>query len=110
MTDTTQETYAPGKHPDLPPPALTTGVVGWIRTNLFSSIGNSILSLAALGDPSARAFGRVRVWGTVGFLIMVVGFPRGLEWLQTTRDWSATPGAAWIRRTWWPGLRRESAG
>jgi PPP family 3-phenylpropionic acid transporter len=52
------------------------------------------VSLAALRDPSARAFGRVRVWGTVGFLILVVGFPRLLDWLQTTRGWSAAPGVS----------------
>ena len=48
MTDISQKTYAPGQHPDLPPPALTTGVLGWMRANLFSSVGNGILTLAAL--------------------------------------------------------------
>ncbi len=31
-----------------PPPASEVGVVGWLRTNLFSSIWNSVLSLIAL--------------------------------------------------------------
>ena len=48
MTDTTEKTYAPGQHPDLPPPALTTGWLGWIRENLFSSIPNSALTLLSL--------------------------------------------------------------
>lgn len=40
--------YPPGQHPDLPAPAGTVGVVGWLRTNLFSSVSNSILTLLAL--------------------------------------------------------------
>ncbi|MBA5776431.1 amino acid ABC transporter permease [Stappia sp. F7233] len=31
--------------PNLPPPVNTTGVIGWMRANLFSSIGNTILTL-----------------------------------------------------------------
>ena len=42
MTDTIQ--YQPGKHPDLPPPPGTSGVLGWIRSNLFSSVSNSLLT------------------------------------------------------------------
>lgn len=37
--------YAPGEHPDLPPPAGTTGAWAWVRKNLFSSISNSIMTL-----------------------------------------------------------------
>ncbi|WP_455374458.1 amino acid ABC transporter permease [Limibacillus halophilus] len=48
MTDTTEQRYAPGQHPDLPPPALTTGALGWLRENLFSSIPNTALTLMAL--------------------------------------------------------------
>ena len=40
----------------------------------------------------AYAFGRMRVWGTVGFLALVVGFPRFLDWFQATRG--LAPGAA----------------
>ena len=50
------------------------------------------VSFAALGDPSGRAFGRVRVWGTVGFLVVVVSFPRLLGWLQ--ERWDAAPTEA----------------
>ncbi len=35
----------------------------------------SSVSLAVLRDGGARAFGHVRVWGTIGFLLLVVGFP-----------------------------------
>jgi general L-amino acid transport system permease protein len=30
----------------LPPPAASTGFIGWLRANLFSSVGNTILTLA----------------------------------------------------------------
>jgi len=46
---TTKETYAPGNHPNLPPPANTTGVIGWMRLNLFSSPLNVLLSLLGIG-------------------------------------------------------------
>lgn len=42
------KTYAPGEHPALPPPAGETGLVHWLKKNLFSSINNSILTLLAL--------------------------------------------------------------
>ena len=41
-------TYAPGEYPDLPPPASTVGVIGWLRANLFSSVFNTVLTLLAL--------------------------------------------------------------
>lgn len=34
--------------PEQDPPASTIGIIGWGRTNLFSSIGNSILTVIAL--------------------------------------------------------------
>jgi general L-amino acid transport system permease protein len=34
-------------HPDLPPPITSVGVIGWLRTNLFSSWGNTVLTLFA---------------------------------------------------------------
>lgn len=33
---------------EMPPPNLSKGVVGWMRTNLFSSIGNTILTLISV--------------------------------------------------------------
>jgi PPP family 3-phenylpropionic acid transporter len=32
-------------------------------------------TLAALGENASEGFGRIRVWGTVGFLVVVVAFP-----------------------------------
>ncbi len=40
--------YAPGTHPDLPPPARTTGMVGWVRGNLLSSPLNVALTLLSI--------------------------------------------------------------
>lgn len=44
---TTSE-FPPGQHPDLPPPVATSGVVGWVRQNLFPTPLNSIATLLAL--------------------------------------------------------------
>ena len=41
----TASSYAPGTHPDLPPPVRTTGFIGWARQNLFSSPFNVVLTL-----------------------------------------------------------------
>ncbi len=46
MTAETQ--YLPGAHPDLPPPASTVGVVGWMRANLFANTTNTVLTIIAL--------------------------------------------------------------
>jgi general L-amino acid transport system permease protein len=40
--------YAPGTHPDLPPPPGSTGVVRWMRENLFSSPTNIVLSVLTI--------------------------------------------------------------
>ena len=40
--------YLPGTHPDLPPPAGTVGVIGWLKNNLFSSLSNTVLTLVSV--------------------------------------------------------------
>ena len=47
-TQTPAGAYTPGAHPDLPPPSSSVGVVGWMRTNLFSSPANTLLTLLAI--------------------------------------------------------------
>ena len=37
--------YLPGTHPDLPPPYSAYGPVHWIKTNLFSSVTNTVLTI-----------------------------------------------------------------
>ncbi|MFD2207449.1 amino acid ABC transporter permease [Kiloniella antarctica] len=41
----TEQKYAPGEHPDLPPPLGEAGLIAWFRKRLFSSIGNTILTI-----------------------------------------------------------------
>src|SRR5207247_1244698 len=48
------------------------------------------LALARTGDP--HAFGLSRVWGTVGFLCLVVGFPTLLGAVQHLRGLAPVPG------------------
>ena len=38
----------PGLRPSLPPPTIETGVIGWLRHNLFSSWVNAVLTVLAL--------------------------------------------------------------
>ncbi|MGD1877564.1 MAG: amino acid ABC transporter permease, partial [Kiloniellaceae bacterium] len=47
MADITQ-TYKPGEHPDMPPPMATSGILLWLRTNLFSSPFNVVLTLVSI--------------------------------------------------------------
>jgi len=76
--------FPPGQHPDLPPPTATTGVVGWLRTNLFSSPFNALLTLAAL-------------------YFIYRALPPLLDWLLFDANWNegtsradcVKPGACW---------------
>ncbi len=71
MSDTsTNARYAPGTHPDLPPPVRTTGIVGWIRANLLSSPLNVALTLLS-------------IW----FLWSIL--PPSIHWLFTGAIWTA---------------------
>lgn len=45
MTDTSLQYVRDTEAPRLPPPVRTTGVVYWLRNNLFSSIPNTILTV-----------------------------------------------------------------
>jgi PPP family 3-phenylpropionic acid transporter len=50
------------------------------------------VSFALAEGDRARALGRMRVWGTVGFLFMVVGFPPLLHGIQAARGLLREPG------------------
>ncbi|GIK96519.1 MAG: amino acid ABC transporter permease [Alphaproteobacteria bacterium] len=87
MTDetvTTPERYEPGRHPDMPPPASTVGVLGWLRANLFSSPLNTALTVGSL------------------YLIYLI-VPPVLDWAIFSANWNdgtsredcTAPGACW---------------
>jgi len=68
-TSTTRR-YAPGTHPDLPPPRRTTGALGWVRMNLLSSPLNVALTLLS-------------IW-----LLWTI-LPPSIHWLFTGAIWTA---------------------
>lgn len=65
---------------------------------LASVFGTSVIpmatsvSMASLGAHPTERFGRVRAFGTVGFLVMVVSFPWLLGRLQAAQGLEAVPG------------------
>jgi len=77
-------TYAPGTHPDMPPPSMTVGPVGWLRRNMFSSWLNAALTVLSLS-----------------FLILVI--PPMLNWAvfdatffgDSRQACAGTSGACW---------------
>ena len=71
-------------HPDLPPPTTSVGVIGWLRSNLFSSWLNTLLTL-----------------GAFYFLFLVI--PPLVEWAFIKADWVGdtreacdSGGACWV--------------
>ncbi|MCP3663486.1 MAG: amino acid ABC transporter permease [Gammaproteobacteria bacterium] len=71
-------------HPDLPPPAGTVGFIGWVRSNLFPSPLNTIMTLFA------------------GYLIFLT-LPPFIEWAFINADWfgdsreaCTSGGACWV--------------
>ena len=44
----TEQTYEPGTHPDLPPPASEVGVWGWIYHNLLSTRTNMVITVVTI--------------------------------------------------------------
>jgi len=62
---------------------LATALLAAFSTPLLPTSVSVTLALSAGGGP--RAFGRIRVWGTVGFLLLVVSFPWLLDAFQEGR-------------------------
>lgn len=64
---------------------------------LASAFGTSVIpmatsvSMASLGERPQERFGRVRAFGTLGFLITVVAFPWILDRVQAVRGLESTP-------------------
>jgi general L-amino acid transport system permease protein len=87
------QSYAPGTHPDLPPPPTEVGLRGWLYHNLFSTPLNIGLSMLAL------------------FLLYVMVPPFlnwtvfDADWLGETREDCDRVGACWVYiRIWFKQL------
>ena len=73
------------RHPDLPPPVTETGVVGWLRANLFSSVLNTLLTV-------------------LGIALIALIVPPFLRWAVIDANWAGTAredcmdavGACWV--------------
>lgn len=77
-------TYEVGKHPNLPPPASTVGVYGWVKQNLLSSPLNVALTAIAL------------------YLVYLI-IPPLLSWMLLEASWTGSTredctgeGACWV--------------
>jgi PPP family 3-phenylpropionic acid transporter len=69
---------------------LATALLAAFSTPLLPTCVSVTLALSAGAGPNA--FGRIRVWGTVGFLLLVVSFPWLLDAFQEGRDLAAVEG------------------
>jgi len=99
MTDTPATPAAGGlddftRKPDMPPPIATTGVIGWLRSNLFSTPFNTLLTIVSV------------------YLIFLL-FQGVYHWAFETAVWSANTrrecldqtayGACWAGVGYWFG-------
>lgn len=70
--------------PTLPPPANTTGILGWMRKNLFNTPANSIATLI------------------IAYFLVIVGGPMlkwafvDADWFGDSRDACTSGGACWV--------------
>src|SRR5713226_4307276 len=71
VTDFTQDLPAPA----LRPPIASTGIIGWLRANLFNSVFNSVLTLIAV-------------------YILATTIPPIIRWALVDAVWSAPSGQA----------------
>jgi len=71
-------------HEDLPPPVTQTGIVGWLRQNLFSNWLNSLLTLLAI----------FILWKTVVPLVEWAFIKA--DWIGDSRDDCDSGGACWV--------------
>ncbi|MHC8509671.1 MAG: amino acid ABC transporter permease [Rhodospirillales bacterium] len=93
MSETSTRQYPPGEHPNLPPPISVAGPLHWVRTNLFSSPLNIVLTL----------LGAVIIWFAVTGVIQwafinAIWNSGGLEGSAACRNETGGPvteGACW---------------
>lgn len=70
--------------PDLPPPRMSVGVLGWLRSNLFSNWFNTLLTLLAI----------YLVWLIVPPLLQWAFFQA--DWTGSSRADCSGDGACWV--------------
>ncbi len=70
--------------PDLPPPANTVGVVGWMRKNLFNGLINSIVTLIL------AYMALIAIWNIVDWAFLAA------DWSGTTKEDCSREGACWV--------------
>ena len=70
---------------------LVFAMAAFFGTSVMS-LGTSV-SMAALGTEASARFGRVRAWGTVGYAILLMAFPRLLERWREANGLVDAPGA-----------------
>jgi PPP family 3-phenylpropionic acid transporter len=75
---------------DFPALLLSTAALAFFSTALIPACFSVTLAHARHGSP--YAFGLLRVWGTVGFLLVVVAFPRWLDGHQRRLGLDAIAG------------------
>ena len=80
----TPETFERGRHPELAPPAIEVGIIGWLRHNLFSSLSNTVLTLLALGLLYLLVPPLVQ-WALID-----------ADWAGETREACTGAGACWV--------------
>ena len=83
MVDTSEK-YAPGMHPNLPPPGSRVGALAWLYNNLLSTPTNILLTLVS-------AF---LVYVTVPPFLNWAFFDA--DWIGETREACSREGACWI--------------
>ncbi len=77
--------YAPGTHPDLPPPGFSLGPVAWIKENMFGSVTNVVLTCLSL----------YFLWITVPPLLEWAVFDASLTGESRNDCRAQAPGACW---------------
>ncbi|MFT5781981.1 MAG: general L-amino acid transport system permease protein [Pseudomonas sp.] len=70
--------------PDLPPPSMSVGTLAWLRTNLFSSAFNTLLTLFAV----------YLIWLIVPPLLQWAVIKA--DWVGTSREDCTSGGACWV--------------
>lgn len=72
MSDIPMSTFEPGSRPSLPPPVTETGIVGWLRHNLFSTWFDAILTI-------------------LGIVLVYLILPRFVSWAFIEATWTFPP-------------------